>query len=1545
MRTLYATIAIVAVALIFIASTEAYSQKQPIVQGTNLKPGGVSSRNMELLDIVSLSPAWHDQFETITVTFPVGSTSVTKHLIVAPKKETSDGANDGLIHLVDVTDPRNVNPNFLKLLSKGTSSSPTDGNIDFEYYQVYKDQNSPESGTYKGDVFLIAWVEDVRVTPTEATTQVNARFMVFNLTKACELRASGSSNTITVDDASKREVTSTNSSTKSPHVYLGYVTIDKQWRELHWQWKMQKPHGLTVDAEAGLLIMTPNKPSAQFTSTTTWNNSTFDNTVIKSHIDCFDLTKLTDIFLPSQTTLEVLPRITQSGSTGPIELWYMGSNGELPLARDVYAKKLGTGKVRLVIASTSGAENPVFEWNLVSGVFQNSLSYFSFGGVLTADLDYSTSNNATYSNKRDWQYDSDRDEPLSRTSPLSNWGYRVCHTAIPFWHTNGTPYVLTADELSGSKSNPIDPNNYVTPYLNRIVAVSGKYEGGIEKAFIAPSIQDDRRIGAFTRIWKAEEGSTSGLEIKSGQSSGANNGALTYYDPIQVDDAIVPDDLYYGARRTANSSSSRIESTAAFGPASTNKLGPVTVHRPYVIMPYEDRYDTSYNNNDVFVSNYAQGVRVVNLSNIASSPHPVLEKGFFDFIPRLSYDGLDQYFYMLMPGGIAPYSSLIAFEDRFAFYWLGVSHSVPDFGPSRVGTNGSGTLPADEKFIYALAVGEGTLDDSVVIKDSLNNVLTTIPKDPSEIIAAGGRNWLPEGGFLVLRYFDGKLGGTIKGYEGTGSTPRKWSRRPYQTINLQGDFTVERDVTVAAGACVQLLPGHENDPGIFTDTRLLPPSSGDKTVYVDGVLNISIPEGDAIGTDIVIDVPIVVRDGGVLNIYNIRSGKKVMFKKKVIVQSGGTWKFHKSSNVELYYEDHEAHGKLIVDGDEDASVKITSRRNGTSYSKSAYIVGRGTTDNAKSLVSIEYADITNTYIDLDRITVNSSTFTITQSDFRTTRNAERGGLFLFKLTRPLSEYVSWGTFRRRQAKVRITNTDFTDALSGLPALQSIQFAAMVSDAASLYLTNVGLDKFLVGLFAKDNDGVYITDCQVTNSTMGVVAENGSSVICNTDFYNNEFSSTKYGTGSGQYKDNNYSVMKGGANIQNSGVQYFRNNEFSAYCYGVQSWGTTLFMRNEVRPGNDIEYGRNDFLVNTDQYGVWGCPTTDIGMARAAQLIVNCGYNQFSGASAYHVTGDNTCPAVDVSYNQWNPGAGYNPRFNNINWNGDNRNIQQDRDPDCGIVFNNLEVCNAPGLPPRGGEGYSELGFNDASLYTSASSVRTEVQDAGIGWRNRRDKAWEYFEIVSKIDSSTYQTVLKSDMQTILANTSLDSNLRSAALFIKASMHSARGEYDSAKTALSTLRSTYPLKSDSVPANWETMYINAITDTTGKVDSLIGVYLDRVLTDLRRKTTYGSTGLSKVNIDRDESVAGSGLVVSMNGPTHPNPSTTGRAVMTVSSNKSTKCFFDVLNVQGQVTDSFEYSLSSGENRVEINTEMFPPGTYTAQIRCDDSINRVSFVVTR
>ena len=186
MKTRFLITALLAVISLGITPIAALSQKQPVLSGT-LKAGGVSSRNMELIDVVSIKPTWHDQFETIAVTYPVGNTSVTKHFIIVP---TLDSVTP-CIKLVDVTDPRHVNSNFLVLYAKYKApiSSDPDLNVKFEYYQVYKDQKTAATDTYKGDVFLVVWVGDVLV---KATPETKARFMIFNLTKACALRASAS---------------------------------------------------------------------------------------------------------------------------------------------------------------------------------------------------------------------------------------------------------------------------------------------------------------------------------------------------------------------------------------------------------------------------------------------------------------------------------------------------------------------------------------------------------------------------------------------------------------------------------------------------------------------------------------------------------------------------------------------------------------------------------------------------------------------------------------------------------------------------------------------------------------------------------------------------------------------------------------------------------------------------------------------------------------------------------------------------------------------------------------------------------------------------------------------------------------------------------------------------------------------------------------------------------------------------------------------------------------------------------------------------------
>jgi len=1249
------------------------------------------------------------------------------------------------------------------------------------------------------------------------------------------------------------------------------------------------PHTLGFDQKCGILTLP------------TIHQSTYGGSPY-TFVEMFDLRSIVSVCAKGSSTLGLLDRITMSGGN-PVTI--PAFSGMRLFPHDIVPQYISDTKVRLFVGSTCGGDPSV-----------------EAGGIGIVDVDYSSQTAATVSTPKYWPYDMDRETPNKQFSNSSNgWWYRQTHTAAPFFHTNTTDVlVVTADEFAGPRYNLTEPTE------NQVTKGSlDQWIGGIDKILVenpSNNLQDDRRLGAFVRIWNTTQ-SSGEIDVTG---TGTYDGPLSLYDPIE---STHPDDLNFASRKQVPSSSINV-SCSVDGDKS---IAPNTVHRVHTISPYNtSMFDR--NANDVIVSAYAAGCRVFNLTNTISNA-TVLEKAFFDFIPTLKYTKTSDYFYTLSSGvneGLKPYQVL----TNIGMYFWGVWHSVADFGTARVGTDGTGVLPEDEKFIHVMAFGEGRIVNDLTHADP-----DEYSPDPTEVQTAAARNWLSDGGFMVLRYFDGKLGGTISGYSAGANN---WGDRKYQTVNLQGDFNVERDVYVAAGACVNLLAGHASDPGVFTSTSLLPPSSGTNTVYVEGVLNVSVLGGDALGTDIVIDVPIVVRTGGSLIVNEIATGKKVMFKQKVTIESGGTWKFTEGANVELYFEDHDANGKFLVEGTTTKHVKVTSRSSFPVYSKSAYIKGRGTTNVDASLISIEYGDFVNVFIDLDKIAVRA-TITVLNSDFRTTRDAEKPLMNLFKLTNPLSNWVSYSGFTRPLAVVNIEDSKFSDAQSGVAAQGSIQYGISVSNARRVKLINVELNKLFRGLESIDNGETMVSGSLIKDCTWGINSQSAATTFCANLFDNNEFSSNVYASNLGNYKDNNYSNTKGGLIVESSGIQYFRNNVFSSYCYGAMSYGSTFHMRNQEKAGDDIEYGRNKFQGASNYFGTWGCNTTDIGLARNAQLIIECGYNDFSGSSEYHVTSDGTTPQVLVSYNKWNPGTNYQPRFSNLTWVGDHLDQTQAVDPSCLRVVNNA-ACGVPIVCSEGGgEDYLEMDFTDTLLYSAVASIQSDVANSSLNWRCRRDKAWEYFEVVSRIDSSTYYTQLKSDMQVVFANTSLDSNLRSAALFIKANVHVTVAEYDSAQIVHTLLRSTFPFVADSVPSNWATLYINSITDTLDKADSLRDVYTNQILSDLRRKTTYGSTGLSKMALPKGSVETPSILQVTISKLPHPNPLSIGNVMLTIKSNNATSCEVNIVNVQGQIIYTAKQNWTVGDNNIEIDTEKYLPGTYFARINCNDTINGVAFTITR
>ena len=601
-------------------------------------------------------------------------------------------------------------------------------------------------------------------------------------------------------------------------------------------------------------------------------------------------------------------------------------------------------------------------------------------------------------------------------------------------------------------------------------------------------------------------------------------------------------------------------------------------------------------------------------------------------------------------------------------------------------------------------------------------------------------------------------------------------------------------------------------------------------------------------------------------------------------------------------------------------------------------------------MEIRYADIINTYIDFDRISVaeGSTIYTVFESQFTVTRSPEGSqpkNANLFKLTRPLSHRSTWYSYNRRVALVRIMNSKFADETYQTPH-NSTEYGVFITDASTVFLNNVEFDNFYRGFLFMNNDQVSIRSSLFTNCVLAAHGSGGGLFVCSSSFENNEFSVKVYDSGQSIYKDNTFTTMKGGVLSLNSGVNYLRNNDFAAYCYGLQSWQSTLFLRNQPRAGDDFGYGRNDFLGDADFNGTWGCYTTDIGLARQAALHVWCGYNMFSGYSTYHVSGDGTCTVDNASYNQWNPAPDYLIRYVNIAIAGDNRNIQEDPDPSCGFVINN-NSCGPVVCPSGGAEAYLELGFSDTSLYVALTGVRSDVMNSGLAWKCRKDRAWEYFELVKRIDSSTFRDQLKSDMLTIYSNGGLDSNLRSTALFIKGKIHIAQEQFDSAKAVFDTLRSQFPNNTDSVTSHWQTLYINSVSDTLNKKDSLADVFTDRVLQDLRRKTTYGSTGLSKVNavqFDKRESYALQDCELEFSEPIYPNPTGSSNIRIPIRSNLAAFGTARISTVQGEFVSDFEFQLIAGENTVGIPTHRLQPGAYVVQFNCGSSTAGFKFVLT-
>jgi hypothetical protein len=1137
------------------------------------------------------------------------------------------------------------------------------------------------------------------------------------------------------------------------------------------------------------------------------------------------------------------------------------------------------------------------------------------------EVDYSTPNDCQITNERWWQYDADRKAPHRRRAQeqinSKDWQYRVCHSAVGYVPTatpEGLPYILTTDEIIVTHANPD---------VAAVTTSGSKYVGGNDPlglnresalTTLVDADQDDRRIGAYLRVWKTAEVSDA-LEVAP-RGSGSDDGPLTIYDAPQADGVGGVDDLYYASRRELPTSDISVNVAA-----TVRTTSPSTMHRPHTIKPYDAAF--TENGDDVLVSAYTQGVRVINLRDVSSTTSTVHEKAFFDFFPTLSYDAVDEYFYKFARADASHvgYKSWNNVHHRIGNYFLGVWHALSDFGPERATTaglfNAASTppvrLPSDEKFVYAMGWGEGRLNEKATSE--------AMTLEPDHENVGDGRNWLHNGGFMVLRYYDGKLGGTITGYTGTND----FDNRSYRTLNLQGPFDVERDVTIAAGMCVVALPGHANDPGIFSATSFS-------------------------------------RPGGKLIMNPIAAGKRIIIKQPITVQPGGEWTFNAGANVELRSEQHTCNGHFDVRGASDNRVAITSNKPASgpySYTNQVAVRRTGGGTLSASSFHMQYCDSKNVgYSFADMVTdvtslVEYSSFVRTEGGAGLTTQAFLS--FSDRLSTP-----------RRHA-VRIHECHFLDEAVTFPTAM-ISNGITIGRAADVSISACTFENLNAAIVPVLVNNVWLSESTIERCSLGMSSDANNHYVCKTEFENNQFSISLYDAGNSTLNSNAFGNTDCGVRSQGVGKVTYWRNEFDWYSRALWARGAGshrlrdyMYVYLPVNPPFPIDPwvmvqcgGHNRFAQSATRPTHWPAPQqfVDIEMTGInggiPDVTVACGHNMFSGDAQFHAASNVAYPPLDATYNRWEPDP-FEPRLNaNMTWFGDNLDQGYEVDPGCAVLCEVDEECYPAVEVVRWNLGF---GFTQAAppstadVHHAIDTNRTVMTNTTVTAAERRLGAWATVVALTQSDSVALYTTVRGELAAIAANTSLPGFLRSSALALRAKTFVERNSLDTAKAMYYQIVANHGSQADSLNAVWSLMALDAITDTTGARDSLFGFYINRVIADLGA-TAADTSGMQK-SLDWFAPRANTGDAadeLTIFGVA-PNPPEGNSVTIGIHTSKAAAMRWQLVALSGAAVAQGTTNVAQGNTTATLEIPSLPTGSYILRCQAGSTAKAMRLTIQR
>ncbi|MDZ4744720.1 MAG: T9SS type A sorting domain-containing protein, partial [bacterium] len=523
---------------------------------------------------------------------------------------------------------------------------------------------------------------------------------------------------------------------------------------------------------------------------------------------------------------------------------------------------------------------------------------------------------------------------------------------------------------------------------------------------------------------------------------------------------------------------------------------------------------------------------------------------------------------------------------------------------------------------------------------------------------------------------------------------------------------------------------------------------------------------------------------------------------------------------------------------------------------------------------------------------------------------------------------------------RVKDCEFRENITGIGT--PLELGLEVTRSGVVRIDNSSFFDLRTGALMENNLQVYVTGCTFERSTNAFLSLGVSGRICTSTFTANEFSVTSSGQPTVELYDNVFSGTRIGDRVWGGGRHWLRNNTFTTYAKGVAMRGTVAYMRNRVIGGNqDHEFGYNTFYANsnTHTFGTYYSPEVhDISLTLGGQVFVDCGYNDFDIYSTYHVFSE-AAYNVNATNNRWtNAGPVYMPRVSPlVTYTGAPLDVQADRVNNCGPVVV-THICEPPITYCGPRDDPQSLTAPTSGLYTTIGLLRTDALNTSIDAACRRSIVWEYFENVRHTDSTALYAQLKSDMATIVANTSEPSYLRSAALHVKAKTYDDLKQLDSARTAYTSIMTSYSTSADSVPANWAVLYLNAIEDTTGHTDSLRGVHMDRIIFDLRRTIANGGMAKETANDDRAATTTdGSLAFISV----VPNPAR-DECRLSFDSKKSGPATIEIISSDGAVVKRFATTFTRGMNVLTESLASYSAGLYF--VRCNMDGMSVALPVT-